>query len=102
MGALSVDALMVALEATFSPENAGELRAVFELRLGDERYTAEISQASLSIARGTPRRPDAIIETDSETLRAVVFGDQKLAGAALDMQGDTRLAKAFLKLFKRP
>ena len=101
-GALSVDALMVALEATFSADNAGELRVSYELRLGEERYGAEVGGGDLRITRGSPRRPDAILETDPATLRALVFGDQKLAGAAISMHGDARVARAFFKLFKRP
>jgi DNA-binding HxlR family transcriptional regulator len=102
VGSLSVDALMAALEATFTPENAQQRSALYELRLGEERYAAHVSGASLTITRGSPRRPDAIIETDPATLRALAFGDQKLAGAPIEIEGDMRLGKSFFKLFKRP
>jgi DNA-binding HxlR family transcriptional regulator len=101
-GQLGVDALMLALEATFLPARASELRASYELRLGEERFAAQIEGGALSIARGSPARPDVVIETDPETLRAVVFGDRKLAGAALEIRGDQRLARAFFRLFARP
>jgi DNA-binding HxlR family transcriptional regulator len=99
---LGVDALMLALESTFAPQNAAGLRASYELRLGEERFAVEVSSDGIAIQRGSARKPDAIIETDPATLRALVFGDQKLAGAPVELRGDTRLARAFFRLFARP
>jgi DNA-binding HxlR family transcriptional regulator len=101
-GELSVDALMLALEATFVPSHAAELRASYELRLGEERFSVDVRDECLTIARGSPRSPDAVIETDPATLRAVAFGDRKLAGAPVHMHGDARLVRAFFRLFARP
>jgi DNA-binding HxlR family transcriptional regulator len=98
---LSVDALMLALEATFLP-SAADLRASYELRLGEQRFSVAIDAGEIVVVRGSPRKPDAVIETDAETLRALVFGDQKLAGAPVDLRGDTRLARLFFRLFARP
>jgi DNA-binding HxlR family transcriptional regulator len=102
VGTLGVDALMAALEATFVPERAAELRARCELRLGEERFSVVIDRGTIEILRGGPRRPDAVIETDPATLRALVFGDQKLAGAPVELGGDARLARTFFRLFARP
>ena len=104
-GALSVDDLMVALDATFVPDSAAELRESYELRLGDERFSVDIDRGTIAIARGSPRRPDAVLVTDPATLRALVFGDRKLAGAGrapVEVRGDARLARAFFRLFARP
>jgi DNA-binding HxlR family transcriptional regulator len=108
-GSLSVDALMLALETTFDPVRAEALtrarkhRAVrLALRVDRGRYSAELEDGVLSIAAGTPSRPLAVIETDSATLRAVVFADRPLAGAALALSGDLPAARAFLKCFVRP
>jgi len=101
-GELSVNALMAALEATFVPAHAAELRASYELRLGEERFTAHVEAARLTIHAGSARAPDAVIETDPATLRAVVFGDRKLADAAVSLHGDTRAARQFFRLFARP
>jgi len=101
-GALSVDALMVALEATFVPANAAKLRASYELRLGAERFSVEIDRGTIAIARGSPRKADAVVDTDPATLRAVAFGDRKLAGAPLEIRGDARLGRTFFRLFARP
>jgi DNA-binding HxlR family transcriptional regulator len=101
-GALSVDALMVALESTFAPQNASELSATFEVRLGEERFSVQVGSGGIAIARGSPRNADVVIETDVETLRAVAFGDRKLAGAPIEIRGDGQLARKFFRLFARP
>src|SRR6187551_2482637 len=102
IGELSADALMAALEVTFVPERATDLRASYELRLAEERFSVEIDRGSIAIARVSPRRADAVLETDAATLRALVFGDVKLADAPVEIHGDIRLARAFLRLFARP
>jgi DNA-binding HxlR family transcriptional regulator len=101
-GELTPDALMLALEATFVPEKAAELRACFELRLGEERFSVDVGDGRISVARGTAPRPDAVIATDPGTLRALVFGDRKLAEAPVEIRGDARLVRTFLRLFARP
>jgi len=101
-GTLSVDALMVALESTFIANDAAELRATYALRLQEERFSIEVDRGTISIVRGTPPKPDAVIDTDPATLRRVVFGDQKLAGAPVEISGDERLARTFFRLFARP
>jgi DNA-binding HxlR family transcriptional regulator len=102
IGELGVDALMIALESTFLPPQAGDLDATYELRLGEERFTADVRGGALAISRGPPRNADVVIETDAATLRGVAFGDRKLAGAPVEIRGDVRLGRAFFKLFARP
>jgi len=102
VGELSVDALLVALEATFVPAQAGELRASYELQLGDARFALRVQDASLSVTGGSAQRPDAVIETDPATLRALVFGDRKLADAPVQIRGDVRVGRQFFRLFARP
>jgi DNA-binding HxlR family transcriptional regulator len=99
---LGVDALLIALESAFVPQQAAALSACYELRIGEERFTADVGGQSIAIQRGGPRKADATIETDAATLRAVVFGDRKLAGAAVALRGDLRLARSFFRLFARP
>jgi DNA-binding HxlR family transcriptional regulator len=101
-GELTVDALMAALESTFVPQSAAELHASYELRLGEERFSVDVERGTIAIARGVARNPDAVIVTDPATLRAVVFGDRKLAGAPVELRGDAKLARAFFRLFARP
>jgi DNA-binding HxlR family transcriptional regulator len=101
-GALSVDSLMVALEATFVAEKAAALRATYELRLGEDRFHVDVEEGSIAISRGSPRSPDVVLQTDPATLRGLVFGDLELAGAPIEIRGDARMARAFFRLFARP
>ncbi len=93
---------MVALEATFMASEAADLHTTYELRLGEETFSIGIDRGSIAVVRGTPRKPDAVITTDAATLRAVVFGDLKLAVAPVELRGDMRLARTFFRLFSRP
>lgn len=99
VGELSVDALMIALETTFDPHRAGDLRATYELRLGEERFAVALERGTIAIQRGTAPHADSVIETDPATLRAVAFGRRKLAGAPVDFRGDERLGRAFFRCF---
>lgn len=99
-GALSLDALLAALEATFL--GMPGLSALYELVLEGERFTLEVQGPELLISRGAPRAALAAIETDPATLRAVVFGDRKLAGARLKLRGDEPQARRLLQAFARP
>lgn len=102
---LSVDALMLALKTTFDPRAAG-LRARYELRLGEDRFRVEVADGQIELARGGADQPDAAIETDSATLRSLVFGDRQLADAlhagAFTFTGDRQAVAHFLHLFPRP
>jgi DNA-binding HxlR family transcriptional regulator len=99
VGELSIDALMLALETTFDPRKAGDLGATYELRLGEERFTVTIDGGTLVVQRGVPHHADAVIETDPVTLRGVLFGKRKLAGAPVKLRADERLGRAFFHLF---
>jgi DNA-binding HxlR family transcriptional regulator len=103
---LSVDALVLALETTFDPRAAGDLRARFELRLGDDRFSAEVGDGRFQVARGGADQADATLETTVATLRALVFGGRSIADAfrsgELHLEGDRRAAVRFVGCFPRP
>jgi DNA-binding HxlR family transcriptional regulator len=101
-GTLSVDSLMVALEATFVAEKAAAPRATYELRLGEDRFHVDVEEGTIAISRGSPRSPDVVLQTDPATLRGLVFGELELAGAPIEIRGDARMARAFFRLFARP
>lgn len=101
-GELTVDALMLMLEATFVPERAAELCASYELELGEQRFSVAADAGVITIVRGSARKPDVVIETDPATLRSLALEEQKLAGAPVKISGDARLARAFFRLFRRP
>lgn len=103
---LSLDALILALKTTFDPRAAAGLHARYELRLGDDRFHAEVEDGRFHIARGGAHQPDATFETDGATLRAVVFGGRSIAAAVrsgeLHLEGDRELAERFAVCFPRP
>lgn len=123
---LSVDALILALQTTFDPAAAAGRQARVELRLGDDRFLAEIAAGEFTVARGPAGPVDATLVTDPGMLRAVVFGGLDLAAAEqaagpapgegerggqpdpggrgdrLRVEGDRQVAEWFARCFPRP
>jgi DNA-binding HxlR family transcriptional regulator len=103
---LSVDALVLSFRTMFDSDTAGKLKAAIELRIGEERFRATVANGEMELHRGTLEHPDAIIETDSNTLVAVVYGGRKFAEAVragdLKIEGDKAAAKRFLSLYPLP
>jgi len=103
---LSVDALMLALKTTFDPHAADGLQAIYELRIGEERFRVEVADGRIDVARGAADHPDTTIEADTATLRSLVFGGRQLAdvvpAGGLKVEGDRQALTRFLRLFPRP
>ncbi len=104
--ALGVDSLVLSLRTMFDPQAAEGLAASYELRLGEERFYAQIDDGRFEIARGSAERPDAIIETDPAKLAALVYGGWPLAEALrsgeVEIEGDESAVERFLSLFPLP
>ena len=104
--ALGVDSLVLSLRTMFDPERAEDLRAVYELRLGDERFRAQVADGRFEIARGGAERPDAAIETDHASLAALAYGGRDLGEAMrsgdVTVDGDRSAVGRFLTLFPLP
>src|SRR5262245_53014976 len=83
------DSLVLALKARFDAGAAGGLDGSYELRLGPDRYRIDVADGRFSARRGEPDVPDAIIETEPETLGAVLLGGRRL-DEALD-SGDVAI-----------
>ena len=103
---IGADSVILALQTLFRPDAAGGLEAGYELRLGDQRFRARVESGRLDLARGSAERPDAILETDPETLAALLWQgrdlpDARRAGDAT-VEGDARVAARFLRLFPLP
>jgi DNA-binding HxlR family transcriptional regulator len=105
-GKRSADALVLALRTTFDPAAAGDLHASYELRMGDDRFRAEVADGRIELARGGAHEPDAVIQATVTTLRSVVFGGRSLAEARrsgeLAIEGRPEAAERFPGLFARP
>jgi DNA-binding HxlR family transcriptional regulator len=99
---LSPDALAFALRSTFDAEAARGFAARIELRLGEDRFLAEVSPAGFTLTRDGRGERDAVLETDADTLRALVFTGKSLDCDAVRVEGDRELVRRFLALFPRP
>jgi DNA-binding HxlR family transcriptional regulator len=103
---VGTDSVMLALGTFFDAEAAGDLVALFELRLGEHAFSVRVAGGAIEVDRGSPGRPDAIVETDAETLSALIWERRELAEAVqagdLAIDGDERALTRFLELFPRP
>jgi len=103
---LGIDSLILSFRTMFDPLAAEGLEASYELRLGEDRFRAEVADGRFEIARGEAEQPAAIIETEAGTLAALVYGDRQLAEAVcsgdLQIEGDWSAVERFLGLFSLP
>ncbi len=103
---LSVDALILSFRTMFDPHAAAGLKASLELRFSEDYFHAGIAGGRMELTRGSADQPDAILETDPDTLAALVYGGRKLAEALrsgdLRVEGDKSVVKRFLTLFPLP
>src|SRR3954471_6512720 len=80
---LSPDSAMLALKTLFDPAAARDVAVTYELRFGDQRFHARVRDGALTIGRGAAEAPDATIETEPETLAAVLWHGQASADPAV-------------------
>jgi DNA-binding HxlR family transcriptional regulator len=102
---LSVDALIFALKTTFDPAVAGAMTVACQLRIGDDRFHAEVADGRFRVARGEVDGSDVTITTQAHTLQALVFADRPLADAErageVTVEGDHEVAATLLRCFPR-
>ncbi|HZA90961.1 MAG TPA: winged helix-turn-helix transcriptional regulator [Solirubrobacterales bacterium] len=103
---LGPDSAVIALMAVFDPGAADGLSASYELRLGKDRFRARVADGRIEFARGSAEQPNATIETDPETLSAVLWQGRRLTEAEragdVRIDGSRRAATRFLGLFALP
>jgi DNA-binding HxlR family transcriptional regulator len=103
---VGADSTVLALRARFDPDAAEGLRAVYELRLGDDRFRIAVSDAQIEVGRGGADHPDAMIDSDPDTLAAVLWDRRPLAGAQragqLRIEGDQAAVERLVRLFPMP
>lgn len=100
---LSVDSLILALRDRIDPHPADDLRASYELRLGEDRFRAKVAGGRIELVRGAADQPDVIIETNAATLADLTFGQRDLGDTLrsgdLKLEGDDRAVTRFTDLF---
>ncbi|MDQ6659090.1 MAG: helix-turn-helix transcriptional regulator [Actinomycetota bacterium] len=103
---LSVDALVFALQTTFSAERAGDLAASVQLELGNDRFHAEVVDGRFAVARGQADHPDITLTAEVSVIRELLYGGHALSAelraGTVALDGGRRLAERFLRCFPRP
>jgi DNA-binding HxlR family transcriptional regulator/putative sterol carrier protein len=103
---LNVDSLILSFRTMFDPDAAAGFSASIEFRIGEDRFRAHVNRGRMELVRGSADQVDAIIESDSDVLASVVYGDRKffdaLRAGDLKVEGDKAIAKRFLTLFPLP
>jgi DNA-binding HxlR family transcriptional regulator len=102
-----LDSLLLAIQAAADP---ARVSGRYELRIGADTFAVDGSSGSVRIRRGTADQPDATVTTDTDTFRAVIFGQRPITDAAqadgLRLDGDPdatgRLADLLLTLTTSP
>ena len=104
--AIGVDGLMVSFRTMFEPEAAGDLDVRYEVVLGDQGFGLEVEDGSIRVYRGAPDAPDARVETDVDTLAALVYEDGDLSEALqvgkVEIEGDRSAVERLMGLFRLP
>jgi DNA-binding HxlR family transcriptional regulator len=102
--ALGPDSLVLALTWRVDPDAARDLSGKYEVRLAEDRFRIEVADGRVHARRGGADAPDAIIETDPETLRAVILDGREpteaLRARAIAIEGDRTLATRLLGLLQ--
>ena len=103
---MSCDAHILSLQTLFDPALAGNFGACFDLKLGDERFRAEVADGALVLERGEATEPDATVTTDHPTLLALAHRQRDLAEALragdIAIEGDEKAFERFVGLFTLP
>jgi DNA-binding HxlR family transcriptional regulator len=103
---MSLDAHIVSLRTLFDPALAEGFAARIALRLDQLDFRVVVREGQIEAERGELVDADATIETDPATLIAVLHGHRPLAdavgGGDLRIEGDTRVAERFVRLFPLP
>jgi putative sterol carrier protein len=105
-GPIGADSMILALRTRLDSSAADGPRARYELRLGEDRFSLHIDGDRLDAVRGDSDRPDVTIDTDPDTLAAVLWGGHSAADARrsgnMTIEGDKAAAERFLALFPMP
>lgn len=102
----SVDALLLALRSSFDPGSSGNLRATYALHIAEHTLAVRVADGRLTVVRGDAPEPDAVIETDAQTLASLITHRQDLGEALatdhLTLTGNVDVVKRLLDALATP
>ncbi|MBN6057765.1 transcriptional regulator [Nonomuraea sp. RK-328] len=97
---------VLGLRACFDAEAASGVRVVYEFRIADEVFYAQVDDGTIDTVLGAAQQPDAVIEMDDETLVELAAGERTLADAirheVVRVSGDTEAVGRLKALFRLP
>jgi DNA-binding HxlR family transcriptional regulator len=103
---IGVDALVIALKSLFAPSATDGLPVTYELRLGEDRFRAQVAGGRFDVARGSAEDADATIEADPGTLATVLWHGRKVNDAQrsgdIAITGNEEAAARFIAMFPLP
>src|SRR5712692_4091022 len=100
---ITVASVIMAMRTTFRPDAAKDLRAGYELRLGDVILNMQIEDGSLRVAEGSLPEADLIIEAGPaiKTLMArEVTPAEGIANGLVRLTGNAELIERFVEMFR--
>lgn len=104
--AFGADSAVLALKTLFSPQAANGLKATYELRFGEQRFTIRVNGSQLEVHRGGATERDAIIETSPAALAGLLWHGGRLTdevrAGRVKIEGRRRSVRQFLELFPLP
>ena len=102
---VTTDTLLLALRSTFQPEAARELRADFELRLGEIVVHAHVDHGALEVDEGPLADADLVLETDV-ALHPLLTGElspaEAIESGRVQITGKRKLFERFIEVFHIP
>jgi DNA-binding HxlR family transcriptional regulator/putative sterol carrier protein len=105
-GPLGADSIVLGLRTFFDPTAAEGLEATCQLVLGDAGFTVRVGDGEIEVLRGEARRPDAVLETDANTLSRLLDGSERLTTARrarrVRVTGEASLIERLLEAVELP
>jgi DNA-binding HxlR family transcriptional regulator len=103
---IGVDSLILALRQLFDADAAAGFRHRVGLRLDSQDFMADLADGRLSVSRAPAEPADALLDTDTATLAALLWKRHPLAAAVRSGDATTAGSRAvldrFLRLFPQP
>jgi len=102
----SIDSLVLSFKALFDHTAAQGFSATITLRLGENHFSIKIADSQLHLTRGEAEQAAAKLETDPQTLAALLYRrrtlDDVLRTGEVTISGDSGVVARFLQLFPLP
>ncbi len=97
------DAAMLALKNSFDPDAARDVSVTAEVRFATDTFGLAVDRGTIDIGRGQAQHNDLVIDTDPDTLEALVFAGLRVPAAeqdgVLSVAGDREMLERLLGCF---